>query len=484
MNQEIHPATLDELYATIDELVPASKEHIPKEVACTTQQVKTADTSFNLTKNIQKNLDALQPTVVYTEYKSVSLSAEEIQSLVPVPDRTLTQLLSLFAGKSTTPFMLDDTLLAHTADGQYLRIVPEINDDGYANYKFTAVNYKALNFLIDKYCELLQRTPYYTNLFGYQKDAPVYDYGDNDGVDYTDVDTHFGPVTSIKVTKAKSNITDDDDGDAYTLKNLNKMLKARMQSSQKHLSLRLLSERLASQISLYTEDMELLEYLRLTVKHVYKDLGIRYYLPYTPYFDPPYRISGHYLSEWVYNREEYTVKITNGNGDYQVDHIKRGFEYRSDNRPDNLRIVPADFNKGRTSRSIEVTYNDEPFVSLSAYCDKTYAGDYDTLLDLKTSLQPDETKEYKGRTYTFGEKRQLIVTDADPKVPPVLFNGTPYASLKGFADEVKLRKNEYDALRQALSRARKVGKTEYIYRHKGKKYTVYLATNGDIEITL
>jgi hypothetical protein len=494
MNQEIHPVTLDELFATIDELVPASKEQPTNTTESTTQQAKPVDMSFNLTKSIQEKLNTLAPTVVLTEYKEVFLSANEVKSLMPVPDHTLLQLLLLFAGKGTTAHMLDGALLAHTADGDYIKILPEIDKkDGYANYKFTAINYKILNRLIDKYCELLQCTPKYEALFGYYKDPGEVFFGikseyNYDDVDHTDIvdDTGFdNPFSTsiIKATtaKAKSNITDDADGDAYTLQTLNTMLKARMQSSKQHLSFKLTSERLASQVCLYAEDMELLEYLKTVVNRVYKDIECNYHIPYTLYFDPPYRLSGHYLSKWVYDPVEYTAKITNGGGAYQVDHENKN---RSDNSPGNLSIKPTKYNKGRTNRSIEVHYKGDDYVSLSTYCDETNAGSYDTLLNLKDNLQPGDSKEYNHRIYTKVNENQLTVTDAESKASEITFNGESYSNLKAFADELKFTKRDYDALRQGIGRARKDGKTKYTYRHKGKKYTFYLDANGDTKITV
>lgn len=495
MNPESNNTTLEEMFATIDsvyaahpEVVLVTKEQSSETVASTPQQVKTI-TTLNLTKAVQQHLDDLRPTTALTRYEVKSLSEEEIQVLKPVQERTIIELLSLTFGKNCSPVMLNGTLLAHTADGQYIKIVPEIDKNGYANYKFTAINYKALNCLIDKYCELLHKTSAYEGIYDYD-----YDYGDDDddtedAIDITDVDSIFGTNTSVKATtttKAKS-ITDDDDYDAYTLKTLNFMLKARMQSSQKHLNLQLLSERLDSQVRLYAEDMELLEYLQVVTKRVYKELERPWHIPYTEYYDT-LRISGHYLSAWIYFPEEYNAKINNPPLDdkgkiikYTVDHIQQGIEYRSDNRPENLSIELESCNKGRTRRSIPVSYNGHNYVSLSTYCSSTGAGNPDNIEDLKNSLQPGKTKEYKGRTYTLGESKRLIVTDAKAKAPEISFNGTLYPTLADFAKAVKLIP---DTVHKAVSRAKKAGKTEFEHKFKNKKYQFYLDENGNTIITL
>lgn len=442
--------------APIPEIVPTSKGQLLTAIESTAQQAKTSDKSFRLTKTIQRCIDVLKPTVVFTDYVQTFLSADQIKMLVPVPDRTITQLLLLAFGRGTTPYMLDGALYAHTADDQYIKIVPEINKDGYASYKLTAVNYKALNTLIDRYCALLRAIPAYEALFDQYRDAGEA-YVEDDNTD--DIDA------------------EDLRGDAYTLTVLNSMLKARVRSTQKHLSLVILSDRLASQARMYAEDKELLEYLQIVVNKVYKDLERPYYVPFTKYYDPPYRISGHSLSAWVYYQDEYTSKITNGNGDYQVDHITRGFAYRSDNRPDNLRIVPADYNQGRTSRSIEVTYGGDEYVSLSAYVNATNAGNYDALKDIITGLQLGETVEYKNRLYMMDSERRFVVTDSHTKATRILYDDTLYPSLAAFAKSQRLSP---DAVRQARRCAKKAGSNQF----RCGKYTFCLEDNGDIKITL
>jgi hypothetical protein len=342
----------------LPDIQPVGEERLLEAIAETVRQAKNADLSFNLTRPIQAKIDTLRPTVAFTEYAEAVLSETDIQFLVPVQDRTISQLLVLFAGKGTTPYMLGGDLIARTAEGAYLKILPEIKEDGYANYKFTGCNRKALSWLIDKYCDLLSQIPAYNNLIGYRKDAGEQYFGIEPVYDYYAEDTD----------------DDIDDGEDYALKVINYMLKARMQSNYNLLSVKSLSERLALQKRLYTEDCELLDYLQFTVNRVYGALNFSYKSPKARYFDPPYYITGHNLSMWVSDPIEYTAKITNGGGKWTIDHKQQGFEYRSDNHPGNLHIVPQGYNSGRTSRSIGVTYNGTPYVSLSAYCTATDAG--------------------------------------------------------------------------------------------------------------
>lgn len=459
MLPEIHPATLDELFSIIDELVPASKEQLTNTSESTTQIAKPVDMSFNLTKSIQEKLNTLAPTMVLTEYKEIFLSADEIKSLVPVPDHTLLQLLLLIAGMGTTAHMLDGTLLAHTADGAYIKILSEIDKkDGYASYTFSAVNYRFLNHKIDRYCKLLQKQlPGFKDLLDFFN-SPTLTTSDLNGVYESAFENAF-----------------EGDEDASNLKDLYLMLKARTLSTWQHMECRTAIERLASTKAMYAEDSELLEYLKCTVKRVYRQRKKRYYMPTIKHFDPPYRISGHRLSAWVYYREDYTKYITNG--DYHVDHIQQGLEYRSDNRPCNLCIVPADYNTGRTSRSVKTYYNGTNYVSLSAYCKALgIETAYATLQDKVFQLQPSESFNSGDHTYTLTDFKKLVVTDCKSQYAQITYNDKIYDTLKDFATAYKLK---YAVLRNLRSIAKKSGNTDF----KHKNFNFHFAENGGIKIT-
>lgn len=492
--------TIDSVYAEHPEVVPITEKQSSETVASTLSQ---AETPFNIAKVIQGYLSELRPTTVLTKYEIKFLSAEEIQSLKPVRNHTIAELLILAFGKYTQPYMLNGALYAHTACNQYVKVVPEIDKDGYASYKFTAINWRVLTRLIEKYCELLHDTDRYEAIIGYHRDAgekyfdiePEYDYGTDEdteeAIDINDVDNIFGSNTSVTaVTKAKSKINDDEDLDDYTLSTLNSMLKARMHSSRQYLSLSSLSERLAAQERNYTEDMKLLDYLKVVTKRVYKELERPWHIPFTKYFDPPYFISSHYLSAWLYFPNDYDSKINNPPLDaqgevikYQVDHIKRGIEYRSDNRPENLRIVLKSYNSGRTSRSVEVDYNGDNYVSLASYCKATGAGNATNIQNIKSSTKQGETFDYNKRTYLKVDENHLIATDKEAKevkVPEITFNGVVYPTLTAFA---KSRKLSPDAVRVAVSRAKEKGDTEFSCNFKNKRYNFHLDNDDNMTIT-
>jgi hypothetical protein len=454
MNQEIQSATFESICALIDEIAPTTlrkTEEIPQPVA---QSV--VDMSFNLTKSIQDKLDILMPTMVFTNYEPIILSYADIKSLVPVPDHTIHQLLLLLAGKGTTPYMLDGSLLAHTAEGAYIKIIPTIGKDGYASYTFSAVDYRLLNSKIDRYCKLLQ------------KQLP----GFKDLLDFFNSPT-LTPSDLIKDLEFESAYEGNED--ASTLKDLYPMLKARILSTWHHIECHTALERLASTEAMYAEDSELLEYLKCAVKRVYRQRKKCYYMPAIKHFDPPYRISGHRLSAWVYYREEYTKYITNG--DYHVDHIQQGLEYRSDNRPCNLCIVPADYNTGRTRRSVKTHYNGKDYVSLSAYCKALgIETDYDSLQDKVYKLQPGMSFDSDSHTYTLTDLKKLVVTDCNFKSAQITYNGKIYATLKDFATAYKLK---YAVLRNLRSIAKKTGSADF--KHKNFKF--FLLENGGIKIT-
>lgn len=495
-------ATIDTLYAEHPEIVPVTKEQSAETVTSTPLQ---AETPFNVAKVIQEYLSELKPTTVFTKCEFKSLSTEEIQSLKPVKNHTIAELLILACGKYTQPCMLNGELYAHTACDQYVKIVPEIGKDGYANYKFTAINWQVLSRLIEKYCELLHATGRYESIIGYHRDAgekyfdiePEYDYGTDEdteeAIDINDVDNIFGSNTSVTaIPKAKFKITDDGDEDLddCSLSTLNSMLKARMHSSSQYLSLSSLSERLAAQERNYTEDMKLLDYLKVVTKRVYKELKRPWHIPFTKYFDPPYFISSHYLSAWFYFPNGYDSKINNPPLDaqgevikYQVDHIKRGIKYRSYNHPENLRIVLKSYNSGRTSRSVEVDYNGDNYVSLVSYCKATSAGNATNIHTIKSSTKQGETFEYNRRIYLKVDDHQLIATDKEAeevKVPEITCNGVVYPTLTAFA---KSRKLSPDAVRVAVSRAKEKGDTEFSCNFKNKRYNFYLGSDGNMTIT-
>ena len=483
MNQEIIPATLDELFSMIDELVPASKEQLTDTQESTTQQVELVDMSFNLTKPIQDKLDLLAPTVVFTNYEPIILPDTDIKSLVPVPDHTLHQLLILLAGKGTTPYMLDGSLLAHTADGAYLKIIPTIDKDGYASYTFSAVDYRLLNNKIERYCKLLQKQlPGFKDLFDFFNN-PNLTLSDLKETATSDIDEEFDPFSTTTTQKRQERAyqlkeADDDeygDEDTSTLKDLYPMLKARTLSTWHHMECHTALERLTSTKAMYAEDSKLLVDLRYATKRVYRQRKKRYYTPAGQHFDPPYRISAHRLSAWVYFREDYTKHITNG--DYHVDHIEQGIEYRSDNRPCNLCIVPADYNTGRTRRSVKTHYNGKDYVSLSACCKALgIEKDYDSLQDKVYKLQPGMSFDSDSHTYTLTELKKLVVTDCNFQSAQITYNGKIYDTLKDFATAYKLK---YAVLRNLRSIAKKAGSTDF----KHKNFNFLLLANGGIKIT-
>ncbi len=418
----------------------------------------------------------LSPTTALCECAEIPLSADDINALLPISDRTIVELLSLACGTGTKPYLLKGNLIAHTKDGKYLEIIPYINDDGYASYRFTAINYKALNYRINKYCELLHTIPAYDTLIGYHKDKGEQFFGIEPNYGY---DTTTTPVTASAVTSLIDIFTNPDTEidatmDAYALSTINELLKARIQSSREHLGLTAIPKCQASQSRLYDEDLRLQECLKVVVERVYDDLNQSYKSPYAQYYNPTYIISGHHLSMWMADPKDYTEKITFGNGEYSIDHILQGIKHRSNNGFENLRIKSTKFNSGRTSRSTPVTYCGDDYNSISDYCNMTDAGNIDNLVNLKNSLNLGETKVYKGREYTLSDnEKQLIATDLFVKTTQITFNGKDYDTLKDFAKATKL---VYKSLNKALNDARREAKTEF----KFKKYTMCLDKNGDI----
>ena len=98
---------------------------------------------FDLTQPIQDILSTLGADVVTTDTEV--LSAPDPSNLMTVDDPTLKNIACRLTGMDSAPYLLDGGLLIYNPKtDQYLKVLPTIREDGYADYVFTAYNIKAL----------------------------------------------------------------------------------------------------------------------------------------------------------------------------------------------------------------------------------------------------------------------------------------------------------------------------------------------------
>lgn len=170
---------------------------------------------------------------------------------------------------------------------------------------------------------------------------------------------------------------------------------------------------------------------------------------------------------------------TNSRGEiikYAIDHIDR---CRTNNSPENLRVITQSQNAVLTSNCISVKYNNETYYSLAEYCKQSEAGNYSNLQNKVNNLAIDDVVVYKAREYKLIDDRKIEVIDVVGELQGnstvVEFNDVTYPSLKEFAEAVDLN---YENLRKKVSRVKKDNVTEFTY----KKFTFNMDNSGNINV--
>lgn len=385
---------------------------------------------FDLTPPIQGVLDSIKANAVTTD-TLVVLSDAEVQSilpvLMPITDFTIKELANMLTGQTSVPYIADindGDLIIHTTDnGQYLKVVPTINDNRYADYTFKAYNWDTLTGHIHRLQKILAKRPIYLE---WLNGEPEYSYN----------------LLPKAAELRKTAIKEAEELYAYLLGMAN--------------------------IAFDDEDKDekALKAIReITSTHYYKDF---------------IRIAGHRLASWVYEPEDYRL-ISNppvdANGyaiDYEPNHING---IRHDNRRTNLKIELKQVNLDLRSTSRPVTYNGQPYATMQKYC-TAFGLSYDYLNFNLSKLNPGDTYNYKNRDYCLGaDGWQYVATDVVVTVSVYSYNGITYPDLKAFANALKLT---YANIQKGLSRAKKAGKAEHKHKEKGKIYTFYLDDCGNV----
>ena len=378
------------------------------------------DSTFNKTREISIKMSGLQPDTMFSTFTEVSLSEDQVKVLKPVPDHTLTELLTLLSGKACDAYMLRGDLVAHTATGEYLKLIPKMSDDGYMTYIFTAVNWKTLDMLINSYSALLRDTDFYEDIASTLTARKSYEcFGD---------------------TRA---------------------------------------ERLQDRYRRYCQDTKLFYELKKLAEDIYKDTdkeALVYSLPKK--FVNEYLISQAYLVKWVYNPKEYAQKLGQVQVDAQGEIIENQIHHNDknprNNDPDNLPIYDKDSHDDLKSNCIPVMYNGHKYPSISDYVEATSAGAYTKLQQTIKQLQPGDTISYKDRDYSIDPSTGgYIATDI---IPQVDFNGAAYTTPQDFA---KAKKLSPAALCKKLYREKEKGTEAFYY----KGYRFRLLEDNTIKIT-
>jgi hypothetical protein len=404
--------------APLPEIVPTDAE----------QQLSTTQhtySGFNRTQPIQELMNKLQPDTIFSVHEEQFLSEDEVASLKPVPDEALAELLTFLAGKRCDVYMLRGDLIAHTATGEYIKIIPKINKKSkkghYMTYTFTAVNWTILEKLIKNYANLLRDTDCYDDI-----------------------------ATTLTARK----------------------------SYEIHGETRV--KRLNNRYRRYREDVKFLSELQDLADEIYKDTdkkalveSMRQTIYYNTYY-----ISQSYLVMWVYKPAEYVKKL--GQVIVDTDGIILNYEIHHkdkdprNNDPDNLEILSEYEHDPLKSNCNPVIYNGLTYPSVSDYCEITSAGAYTKLQQALSGLKSSVSVTSKGRDYcTDPDTGVYIATDS---IPQVSFNGILFATPRDFA---KAKKLSPDALCLKLKRAREKG-TE-IFRYKG--FGFELLEDNSIKIT-
>lgn len=414
----------------LSEVVPMSKVQLIDSVCKATAPILPS--LFDLTKPIQEVLDSIKANAVTTD-TLVVLSDAEVQSilpvLMPITDFTIKDMANILTGQTSVPYIADindGDLIIHTTDnGQYLKVVPTINDNKYADYTFKAYNWDTLTGHIHRLQQILAKRPVYlewlngASAYSYKllpKDTELRKAAINEAVE----------LYECLLSLANRAFDDDDEIALETIRDIPKI-------------------------------------------HYYKDF---------------IRIAGHRLASWVYEPEEYRLISSpplDANGyeiDYEPNHIN-GIRY--DNRRVNLKIELKQVNLDLRSTSRPVIYSGNKYLTLKKYCD-AFGLSYDYLKTHLPSLQPGEIKEHDNgsikRAYCLDtDDWTYIATDVVVKTTQITFNNKEYATPQDFADDLGL---DYEKIRQGLYRAKKKNKTEYKCKEKGKTYTFCLDTTGNV----
>lgn len=416
---------------------------------------------FDLTTHLSRIINDLQADVI-TANTEVLSETPDPSTLTPVNNNTLKEVAYLLIGRTSTPYLLEGCLVIHdeTAD-KYYKVTPTIGNDNYADYGFRVCNYWNLYRRIYRQQELLitsaKYKEYYTEAYPNDQDYHI--------------DVELDPFgTNIDISKARKPDINEQLGHM-------KFEPLPQGDPQRR---RELIEKLAEWDKVLTERINDIfddpyynkSHAKALVEYRQEIKSIRYFYPDIAF------ISAHKLAAYTYYPQEYSDLIIRKpldpeTGEPAIYHLHHKDGCRSNNTPENIEIISHQENMEVRSTSRPVIYRGTRYNTLKAYCESTDAGARTKLTERLSALTPGtEAIEYNGRFYTVDTVGVISATD-NTTTPAITYNGTIYANPKEFADAHNLI---YKSLHNALSKARKDGKTSFKY----KFYHFYLDINGNL----
>jgi len=357
---------------------------------------------FDLTQPIQDILSTLGADVVTTDTVVLS-AAPDPSNLKLVDDPTLKNIACYITGADSTPYLLDGELIIHSPQtNQYIKVLPTIRADGYADYVITVYSYNALKDRINDLQTLLLDKPRYLSSIPHitatlpQGDPVARQKAIKDMQEWADV--LLAQVNNLY--KYDDDDYDDANDDDYVV-------------------------------------------TKRSIRQIVQ----------TPYYKLIY-LSAHRLAAYVYYPKEYSTYIAAKptdpvTGKPLVYHVHHKDGCRNNNCPENLEIVSKQTNDTSRSTSRPVIYQGVHYDTIKDYCEVTNAGAYTKLTNRLASISPAPVT-YNGRLYTIDDAGIIVVTD-DIQTMTI----KDFAVTNGFSP---------DALRQVVSRARRQGKTAITYK--------------------
>lgn len=384
--------------------------------------------TFDLAITISKVLTNISTDTIITNTEILS-EKPDLSLLTPINDTTIKNMAYYLTGTVSEAYMYNGDFIIHNLDtDQYIKVIPTIRDDGYADYIFRGYSYSTLSSRIYRLQELLKTSAEY-----------CYKYleGDDGG------HRKYQQLPKNDLRKRKKAIDNAKEWGDLLISRANDIFGHGVDNKKAR-------------------------------EEVTQIAQTRYY------HSTPIYLSAHRLAAYAYYPVEYTSFISAKATDPETGELLR-FEpnhkdgCRHNNSKENLEIISRPANQDLRSTSKPVKYKDARYPTIKAYCDATEAGVYVKLQQTLSKAEQGETVTYKDRVYTLDPDIGLIIA-TDTQAPQYIFDGMRYEYLKDFTEAQGL---VYDTIQKGIARARKAGKTEY----KHKEYKFYLDSLGNIKIT-
>lgn len=292
---------------------------------------------FDLTVPIAKVLSDISADTVTTSTEHLSaVPAPDL--LVPVQDGVIKRLSHYLTGsEQATPYLLNGELVVHDPVlDQYLKILPTLRDNDYADYIFDAYGYKPLLRRIVKLQELLNTSDIY---------RPTYELR--------------GQKAHLKA------IADLAEWDKNLIAQANEL-----------------------------STCEGYEHIQAELRKI---LSIHYY---GTIFISAHKLAAYTYYPAEYTTFISAKPTDPATGEPLVYHVHHKDGNPSNNRRENLEIISEKLNYELRSTSRPVVYQGTKYNTIKSYCEATGAGNYKNLQQAMNNLETTDQGTYNGRIYT------------------------------------------------------------------------------------